>query len=89
MQIFRKSVISIFSGLIAPLTLFPTWFQKIADILPFKEFIYTPINIYLGILELNEIPFIIFKLIIWIILLYVIAKVFFNYAVKKITVNGG
>lgn len=89
MKILRKSVISIFSGLIAPLTLFPTWFQKVADILPFKESIYTPINIYLGRIELNEIGFIILKLIIWTILLYVIAKIFFNHAVKKITVNGG
>ena len=89
MQILRNSVITIFSGLIAPLTLFPNWFQKIANILPFKEFIYTPINIYLGKIQLNEIGFIIFKLVIWIILLYVITKIFFNYAVKKITVNGG
>ena len=64
MQILRQSTISIFSGLIAPLTLFPEWFQKIANILPFKEFIYTPINIYLGNIPLNEIGFIILKLII-------------------------
>lgn len=89
MQILRKSIISIFSGLIAPLTLFPQWFQKIADILPFKEFIYTPINIYLGRIPLNEIVFIMLKLIAWIAILYLIAKIFFNHAVKNITVNGG
>lgn len=89
MQILRKSIISIFSGLIAPLTLFPEWFQKIANILPFKEFIYTPINIYLGRIPLNEIGFIMLKLIAWIAILYLIAKIFFNHAVKNITVNGG
>lgn len=89
MQILRKSVISIFSGLIAPLTLFPQWFQTIANILPFKEFIYTPINIYLGRIELNEIGIIIAKLIVWIVILYLISKTFFNHAVKKITINGG
>lgn len=89
MQILRNSIISIFSGLIAPLTLFPIWFQKIANILPFKEFIYTPINIYLGRIELNELGFIVVKLIVWIIILYLIAKIFFNHAVKKITINGG
>lgn len=89
MQILRKSIISIFSGLIAPLTLFPEWFQKIANILPFKEFIYTPINIYLGRIPLNEIVFIMLKLIAWIAILYLIAKIFFNHAVKNITVNGG
>lgn len=89
MEILRKSIISIFSGLIAPLTLFPEWFQKIADILPFKEFIYTPINIYLGRIPLNEIFIIILKLLVWLFLTYLIAKIFFNKAVKKITINGG
>lgn len=89
MQILRQSIISIFSGLIAPLTLFPEWFQKIANILPFKEFIYTPINIYLGNIPLNEIGFIILKLILWSLILYAISKAFFKYSVKKITINGG
>lgn len=89
MQILRKSVISIFSGMIAPITLFPAWFQKLANLLPFKELIYTPINIWLGQVPINEIYFIIIKQVIWAIILYIIAKMFFNHAVKKITINGG
>ena len=89
MQILRKAVISIFSGMIAPITLFPNWFQRLSDILPFKDLIYTPINIWLGQISANEILFVIVKLIIWGILLYFIAKTFFNHAVKKVTINGG
>lgn len=89
MQILRKAVISILSGLIAPITLFPIWFQNLANILPFKELIYTPISIWLGQIEVSDIYFIIIKQIIWGIILYIIAKVFFNHAVKKITINGG
>lgn len=89
MQILRKSTIAIFSGIIAPITLFPTWFQTMANILPFKELIYTPINIYLGQISVNGIVLVIGKQIIWGIILYIIAKMFFNHAVKKITVNGG
>jgi len=89
MQILRESIISIFSGLIAPLTMFPEAFQKIANILPFKEFFYTPINIYLGKIQGIEILGIIGKQLIWAIIMYVIAKAFFNKAVKKITINGG
>lgn len=47
MQILRKAIISIFSGIIAPITLFPDWFQSLSNILPFQELIYTPINIWL------------------------------------------
>ena len=89
MQILRKSIISIFSGMIAPITLFPNWFQNLANILPFKELIYTPISIWLGQIPANEIFFIVIKQIIWGVILYLIARVFFNHAVKKITINGG
>ena len=89
MQILRKAIISIFSGIIAPLTLFPQWFQALSNFLPFKELIYTPINIYLGQISLNEIGIIIIKQMIWGILLYMLAKFFFNHAVKKVTINGG
>lgn len=84
MQILRKAVISIFSGMIAPITLFPEWFQKFANILPFKDLVYTPINIWLGQISTSEIIFVIFKLIIWGFLLYFISKVFFNHAIKKL-----
>lgn len=89
MQILRTSTISIFSGIIAPITLFPIWFQRLANILPFKDLIYTPINIWLGQMSVSEILFATVKLVIWGILLYYIAKTFFNHAVKKVTINGG
>lgn len=89
MQILRKSIISIFSGIIAPITLFPHWFQVIANVLPFKELIYTPINIWLGQVSMNNILLVIIKQIIWVGTLYGIAKIFFNHAVKKVTINGG
>lgn len=89
MQILRKAVISIFSGIIAPITLFPQWFQVIANILPFKDLVYTPINIWLGNITMQEITFVIIKQIIWGIILYIISKIFFNHAVKNITINGG
>ena len=89
MQILRKAIIQIFSGIIAPITLFPLWFQEISKWLPFKELIYTPVNIWLGNIEMNEIFFIIIKQIIWGIILYFIARIFFNHAVKNITINGG
>lgn len=89
MQILRKAIISIFSGLIAPLTMFPIWFQNIANILPFKEFFYTPINIYLGKIQGIEILWVILKQAIWVLIMYLIAKMFFDKAVKKVTINGG
>ncbi len=89
MQILRKAIIQIFSGIIAPITLFPIWFQKLSVWLPFKELIYTPINIWLGQIEYSQIMFVILKQIIWGVILYIIAKLFFNHAIKNVTINGG
>lgn len=89
MQILRKAVIQIFSGLIAPISLFPIWFQKISEFLPFKDLIYTPINIWLGQVSYTEIIFVIIKQIVWGFILYITAQKFFNHAVKNITINGG
>lgn len=89
MQILRKATIQIFSGIIAPISLYPLWFQNLSKFLPFKELIYTPINIWLGQLSYSEIFFVVIKQIIWGVILYVVAKLFFRHAVKNLTINGG
>ena len=88
-EMFKRAILSIFSGMIAPIVLFPNFLQKIANFLPFKDCIYTPVNIYFGKLETLEIIKVIFKQCIWIIILYIIAKILFKKAIKNITVNGG
>ena len=88
-EILKRAIIHIFAGMIAPIELFPEWLQKISNVLPFKEFIYTPINIYFGNLNNIEILLVILKLCLWIIIFYIIAKLVFNKAIKNITINGG
>lgn len=88
-EILKRAVLSIFSGMIAPIALFPEALQKIANFLPFKDCIYTPISIYFGELSNIEIMQVLLKQCIWIAVLYAIAKIRFSKAVKNITVNGG
>lgn len=88
-EILKRAILSVFSGMIAPINLFPEFLQKIANILPFKDCIYTPINIYFGELTNVEILQVILKQSVWIVILYIISKILFNKAVKNITVNGG
>lgn len=88
-EMFKRAIINIFSGAIAPLTLFPEIFQKIANVLPFKDYLYTPINIYFGDISNIEIIQVFIKQGIWVLVLYVLAKFLFNKAIKHITVNGG
>ena len=89
LEVFKRAIIHIFSGMIAPIALFPEFLQKIVDFLPFKECIYTPINIYFGNLSTLEILQVIAKQCVWIAILYLIAKIIFKNAIKHITINGG
>lgn len=88
-EILKRAIIHIFAGMIAPIELFPEGLQKISNMLPFKEFVYTPINIYFGNLNNIEILLVILKLSLWIAIFYVIAKFVFNKAIKNVTINGG
>ncbi len=88
-EILKRAILSIFSGMIAPIELFPEFLQKIANFLPFKDCIYTPICIYFGELSYLEIFFVILKQCVWIGILYVIAKILFTKAIKNLTINGG
>ena len=88
-EVLKRAILNIFSGMIAPITLFPGFLQKIAHILPFKDCVYTPINIYFGELSNLEIVQVIEKQCLWILILYTIAKIVFHKAIKNITVNGG
>ena len=89
MQILRKAIIQIFSGIIAPISMFPLWFQELSKFMTFKELIYTPVHIWLGQVTYEQVMFVIIKQILWGLILYAIAKLFFNHAVKKLTINGG
>jgi len=88
-EVFKRAILNIFTGMIAPIALFPEFLQKIANFLPFKECVYTPISIYFGELSHNEILHIVLKQCIWIVILYIIAKFIFKKAIKNITINGG
>lgn len=88
-EVLKRAILNIFTGMIAPIALFPEFLQKIANVLPFQECIYTPISIYFGELGKAEILQALLKQCIWIAILYVIAKMVFQKAIKNITINGG
>lgn len=88
-EVFKRAALHIFSGMIAPIALFPEFLQKIVNFLPFKECIYIPINIYFGNLSILEILQVISKQCLWIVIFYLLAKIMFKHTIKHITINGG
>ena len=42
------AVVNLFSGLLLPLAFFPRWFEILANILPFRAMVMSPVQAYLG-----------------------------------------
>lgn len=89
LQVLKKSIITILSGAIAPITFFPEMVQKIIHILPFQDLLYSPITTFLGMNSSSEILLILCRQGIWIVLLFIACKIFYSKAIKNVTIFGG
>lgn len=89
LHIFKRALITFFSGALIPPGFFPDWLQNIVNILPFKDIVYTPISIYLGIVTGEKMISAICYQILWIIGLIMLSRLFYLFAIKKVIVQGG
>jgi len=78
-----RTISSIFSGSYAPLTFFPILFQTIASFLPFIYTRYFPMLIYLKKISMLETVKGIGIQILWIFILYFVAKVVWKKGIRK------
>lgn len=88
-QSLHEALMSFFSGALIPLVFLPGWLRSIVEILPFKDIIYTPITIYLEMVQGEMLFRSILTQIIWLIIIVTISRSFLNFAIKKVTVQGG
>lgn len=76
-------------GFILPLRLLPGWFISLCNWTPFPAMVNTPVEIYLGILKGPELIWAVTQQIIWVIVLYFIAKLVLSAGIKKLVIQGG
>lgn len=85
----RIAVTNLLSGALVPLVFFPHWLEKIAMALPFKSIVYTPTVIYME----QQSPMHALGMVgmqwVWAIVLWLLGKLMWNRAVRKITIHGG
>lgn len=89
LQGLKVAFISFFSGALIPLDFLPNTLKQIIEVLPFKDIVYTPISIYLNVLTPIEMIKAIIVQGFWLITLFIISKVFYSIAIKKVIVQGG
>ncbi|ENM5772477.1 ABC-2 family transporter protein [Vibrio mimicus] len=85
-----KSVIErLFSGLLAPLYFFPDWFQNVCDFMPFKYVYYFPVILISKNVDSAFVYNGIMFQAMWLLVLFFIFLIFWNYSIKRITSFGG
>lgn len=89
LQVLKKSLVVIFSGQIAPIEFFPEIIGKCIQMLPFIDFIYSPITTLLGMNSWSAIGIILVRQVVWIAILYIASKLIYREAIKNVIIYGG
>lgn len=89
-NIMKQVIVLLLSGATIPIAFFPEPLKTIVYYLPFQSIYNTPLSLLLGkdpqwqnVLSSLGIQ------LIWVIVMYVITKIFWKISLKQITVNGG
>ena len=78
-----------FSGMVLPLTFFPTWLRTIAHALPFASIMQTPIDVWLGKHHGSSLVGILALQVAWAIALLALGRVTLRLGAKKLVIQGG
>lgn len=88
-QQLSRSIIMLLSGSLIPLTFFPDIIQKIFSLLPFSSIIYVPSMIFVNKYSISQILGALLMQIFWIIVLFLISKIFWKKAINTLSIQGG
>ncbi len=89
-SIAKETVILFFAGAVVPLQFFPEGMQTVLAWLPFQAIYHTPLQILTN-LELSRAALLqsVGVQAIWVVVLLVASRLFYNRSLKTVTVNGG
>lgn len=82
-------MVTLFSGMIVPLPLFPDWLQPVLDWQPFRGLADVPYRIYSGNIPPSDVvPELVFTAV-WIVVLVVLGRLILRRGVRRMVVQGG
>ena len=85
----RNALQQTFSGLSAPLILFPSRLRSVAEWLPFRHTIHTPVSIYLGWLSGAQVWRALAAQAAWAIVLLALGRFLLGRALRRFEIQGG
>ncbi len=91
-NIVKESIVLLLSGATIPLVFFPEKLRHLVEFMPFRCIYDTPLNILLekeGYTPGSGVFMMLGLQLLWCVALSLISKVFWEFSVRRITVNGG
>ncbi|MCD8502868.1 MAG: ABC-2 family transporter protein [Bacillaceae bacterium] len=88
-EFLRKVFCNFFSGALIPITLFPGWFQTLSQYLPFQSMVFVPVSIYTGSISGTDAYISVAVQLVWLMASIIIVRLFWMFAVRKVTILGG
>jgi len=85
----RGALHQTFSGVFAPLALFPPAFKMLAKAMPFHCVIHTPAALYLGMIPVSEAPYALAEQGAWALGLILLGRLIFSRILSKLAIQGG
>ena len=80
------AVVNLFSGMLLPLAFFPGWFETLANVLPFRSMIMSPVQAYLG---QGNVAVILLGQVAWLTILVLGGLGLLRIATKRVAIQGG
>jgi ABC-2 type transport system permease protein len=84
-----STVVSVCSGMLVPLPMFPAWAQSILAWLPFAGLVDLPFRIYTGHIPMSELVAVLARQIGWTIALVVLGRWLLARGLRRLVVQGG
>jgi ABC-2 type transport system permease protein len=85
----QAALLSIFSGALVPLHLYPGWLRSLCEVFPFQGIIHTPISIYLGELQGSALLQALGLQVFWVVALWGLARLLWNPGRQALDIQGG
>jgi ABC-2 type transport system permease protein len=88
-NVLLMALVTLLSGMIVPLPLFPTWAQPILMLLPFAGLVDLPYRIYNGNIAPGSVPWVLLHQLVWTGVLVLLGRWLLARGMRRVVVQGG
>ncbi|WNG39125.1 hypothetical protein F0U61_39770 [Archangium violaceum] len=85
----QATLVSVFSGALVPLELYPDWLRSLCLVFPFQGIIHTPLSIYLGDLQGLALLQALGLQALWVVALWGLARALWSPGLRALDIQGG